>query len=56
VEILLTDYVQVRRHRDQFILVPGREQPEIGRVVERRPDYVIVEKEGVAAEAADPES
>ena len=56
VEILLTAYVRVRRDGDQFILVPGHEQPKIERVVERHPDYVVVEKHGVAAEAADAES
>lgn len=53
VEILLTEYSRVREHEHRFIVVPGHEQPEIEQVVETHPDYVVVEKRGEAAEAAD---
>jgi hypothetical protein len=56
IEIRLTEYVRVRRHTHRFIVAPGHDQPEIERVVERHPDYVIVEKQGVAAVATDAES
>ena len=52
-EIRLTDYARVRRNGLQFIVVPGHERPEIEHVVERGPEYVIVEKQGAAAAAAD---
>ena len=53
VEILLTEYSQVRDHDHRFIVVPGHEQPEIEQVVESHQDFVVVEKRGEAAEAAD---
>jgi hypothetical protein len=56
VEIRLAEYVRVRRHEHRFIVAPGHEQTDIERVVERHPDYVIVEKHGAAAAAADAES
>lgn len=56
VEISLTEYVRVRRHAHRFIVVPGHEQPEIEEVVERHPNFWIVEKQGEAATAADGES
>lgn len=53
VAILLTAYVRVRAHEHRFIVVPGHEQPEIEQVVERQADFLVVEKRGEAAEAAD---
>jgi hypothetical protein len=52
-EIRMADYVNVRKHPHQFIVARGHEQPDVEHVVRRARDYVVVEKEGVAAVAAD---
>ena len=51
-EIRLADYVRVRSHPHQFIVARGHEQPEVERVVRESDEYVVVEKDGVAALAA----
>jgi hypothetical protein len=38
------DYERVRSDNDRFVLVPGHEDPEIERVVERAERYVVVDK------------
>jgi hypothetical protein len=53
IEIPLTDYARVRRHPHRFIVARGHEQPAAEHVVEETQDYVVVEKDGVAALAAD---
>jgi hypothetical protein len=55
-EISRDEYAQVRRHPDWFIVAPGHEQTSLEHVVESHHDYVIVEKHGAAAVAADAES
>ena len=52
-EMSLTEYESVRRHPDRFIVARGHEQPTIEQTVAERPEYVIVEKVGIAAAAAD---
>lgn len=52
-EISLTEYTQVRQHPDRFIVARLHEEPSIEDVVEEYPEYVVVEKEGTAAAAAD---
>jgi hypothetical protein len=37
-------YRRVRSENDRFVLVPGHEDPEIERVVERAERYVVVDK------------
>ena len=37
-------YKRMRSDNDRFVLVPGHEDPEIERVVERADRYVIVDK------------
>jgi hypothetical protein len=37
-------YRHVRSDNDRFVLVPGHEDPEIERVVERAERYVVVDK------------
>jgi hypothetical protein len=37
-------YSRMRSDNDRFVLVPGHEDPEIERVVERAERYVIVDK------------
>jgi hypothetical protein len=52
-EITMVEYATVRKHPHRFILARGHEQPEVEHIVWKGPDYVVVEKEGVAAVAAD---
>jgi hypothetical protein len=52
--IELTDqkYESVRRDSRRFIVIPGHEHTDSARVVERHPDYLVVEKLGEAGEIA----
>lgn len=52
-EITLDEYANVRKHPHRFIVARGHEQPDVERVVQEAPEYVVVEKDGVAAVAAD---
>lgn len=52
-EISLADYANVRKHPHHFIVARGHEQPDVEHIVRKAPEYVVVEKEGVAAVAAD---
>lgn len=53
IRIRTTEYVAVRRHPHRFIVARGHEQEAIEQVVAQGgPEYVIVEKLGAAAEAA----
>lgn len=45
-------YRSVREHSGRFFVRPGHEVPEIERVVERHPGYLIVEKIGPGGEVA----
>ena len=57
VELTILDYEAVRADPRRFFVVPGHELPEFEKVVNRRPEYLVVEKFGEAgevAEAADP--
>jgi hypothetical protein len=52
-------YERVRGFPEQFFVVPGHELPEAETVVERRQEFLIVEKQGLAAivaEETDPRS
>jgi hypothetical protein len=40
----LDAYEDVRQHPTRFILLEGHERHEVERVVERRPEYAVVEK------------
>ena len=51
--VSLDEYAEVRRHPDQFIVAPGHQEPSVEHVVEEQSGYLVVEKEGVAAVAAD---
>jgi hypothetical protein len=57
VELSPADYERIRSHSRRFLVVSGHELPEVETVVERRGDYVIVEKRdraGALAEKTDP--
>jgi hypothetical protein len=53
------EYEHVREHPRRFIVAPGHERLDVETVVERRSEYLVVQKMGPAgevAEAADPRS
>jgi hypothetical protein len=52
-ELSRSDYDTVRSTGIQFVVVPGHEQPDIERVIERRPDYLLVEKVGEGTKVAE---
>jgi hypothetical protein len=53
IEIAPPVYERVVRERYRFVLIPGHEDAAIERVVERRPEFVVVEKLGEAREQID---
>jgi len=44
VSMTVGEYEHVRADNDRFVVVPGHEDEEIERVVERRAGYVVVDK------------
>jgi xanthine/CO dehydrogenase XdhC/CoxF family maturation factor len=46
-------YQRVRAQPRLFLVLPGHEDPQLARIVERHGDYLIVEKTGVAGEVAE---
>jgi hypothetical protein len=46
------EYEALRRNPSRFVVIPEHVDPKIERVVEVRPGYVIVEKDGAAGETA----
>ena len=57
ISLTLIDYEHVRREGTRFFVAPGHENIEVELVVETKPTYSIVEKDGpagVVAELADP--
>ncbi|HUR16008.1 MAG TPA: hypothetical protein VMZ33_01870 [Candidatus Limnocylindrales bacterium] len=54
-ELSRSEYEGVRSSSDRFAVVPGHEEPEVERVIERREGYLILEKVGVGAAVADRE-
>ena len=52
VQVSRTQYEAVRSDPCRFVILPGHEDPEVERVVERRGRYWIVEKFGEAGEIA----
>jgi len=53
VELSVSEYESVRAHPRRFLLAPGHELPAIETVVHRGEGYVVVEKQGDAAKAAE---
>jgi hypothetical protein len=53
VDIARAEYECIAGERYHFVLVPGHEQPQIERVVERYADFVVAEKIGEAHEQID---
>lgn len=57
IALTLREYEQVRREGTRFFVTPGHENVAVELVVEKRPNYVVVEKDGTAgivAADADP--
>ncbi len=50
IALTVTEYEGLRAEATHFAVVPGHELPEIERVVERHPSYLVVEKEDPEAE------
>jgi hypothetical protein len=46
-------YIRVREQPRLFIVIPGHEDPQLERIVERHRNYLIVEKTGIAGEVAE---
>jgi hypothetical protein len=46
-------YRRVREQGRLFLVLPGHEDPQLERIVERHRDYLIVEKTGTAGEVAE---
>jgi hypothetical protein len=46
--LTLPEYERVRQDGTHFLLVDGHEDIEIEQVVDHHPEYVVVEKDGVA--------
>jgi len=49
----LETYRRVREQPRLFFVRPGHEDPHLERVVERHPEYLVVEKTGEAGEVAE---
>lgn len=52
IPMTLAEYEHVRSEPIWFVVVPGHELPEIERVLERLPSYLVVEKTDPEAEGA----
>lgn len=52
-ELTLSAYEQIRSHPRRFVMIDGHQVPELERVVQRAPGYVVVEKLDQAGEKAD---
>jgi len=53
ITLSIGDYEAAHSERDRFIVVPGHENREIERVVERAREYLVVDKFGRAEEIAE---
>jgi hypothetical protein len=53
IELRVGDYERVRRSGRRFVVMPGHANDEVERVVEDAGTYVVVEKIGAAADAAE---
>jgi hypothetical protein len=52
VELTVAEYERIRASSVHFLLAPGHEIPAIEHVVKETPEYVVVEKVGVAGAVA----
>lgn len=52
-ELSVREYEAVRANPRRFMVVPGHERPDFEVVVERHPEYLVVEKLDQAADTAE---
>jgi hypothetical protein len=53
VELSLRDYERIRSNPKRFVVISGHQLPDFETVVEERPGFVVVEKEGEAGDAVE---
>ena len=53
ISLTVAEYDGVHSQADRFVVLPGHETPEIESVVERRAEYIVVDKFGEAEAIAD---
>jgi hypothetical protein len=53
ISLTAAEYDGIHVQDDRFIVLPGHENPEIESVVERRAEYLVVDKFGEAEEIAE---
>jgi hypothetical protein len=53
IEIPPIRYAAIVRERYHFVVIPGHEEPQIERIVETEPEFLVVEKIGEAREQID---
>jgi hypothetical protein len=52
IEVTRAQYESVRNESRRFLVLPGHEETDLERVVERHPHFLVVEKLGDAADVA----
>ncbi len=53
--LTIAQYNDVHSQDDRFVVLRGHENPKLEKVVEERPDYLVVDKFGEAEEIAESE-
>jgi hypothetical protein len=53
INMTVAEYEEAHAQDDRFVVLRGHDSPEIERVVEERPSYVVVDKFGEAEEIAE---
>jgi hypothetical protein len=53
INMRLSEYEAVRSHPNQFVVLPGHVYPDVEEVMAENDRYLIVSKQGVAAEIAE---
>jgi hypothetical protein len=53
IELSVREYEEIRAHPRRFVVVSGHESPDVEKVIEAGPRYVIVEKLALAGEVAE---
>jgi hypothetical protein len=54
--LTISEYDEIHRQNDQFVVVPGHENPELERVVAQKELYLVVDKVGEAEEIVEEEA
>jgi hypothetical protein len=56
VTLTLSEYDEIHRQKDRFVVRPGHENPKLERVVAQKEHYLIVDKVGEAEEIVEEEA